>query len=205
MNQTHGWTHKWIEGRNGRALLLFHGTGGNEHDLIPFAEFLDPDASVLSLRGRVDENGALRFFRRFSEGVFDQENLREETEALAQFLIEAGRDYGIDPTQTIAVGFSNGANMAASLLLRHPEHLAGALLLRAMPTFVPDPIPDLRGRRVFIASGERDPMVTQDQADALARLFETSGAEVDHVWVPGGHNLTKRELERAREWLTVLP
>lgn len=205
MNQAHGWTHKRIEGQNGRTLLLFHGTGGNEHDLVPFAEFLDPDASVLSLRGRIDENGALRFFRRFSEGVFDLENLRHETEALAHFLIDADREYGIDPTQTIAVGFSNGANMAASVLLRHPERLAGAILLRAAPTFDPDPVPDLRGRRVFIASGERDPMVTRDQADALARLFATSGAQVDHVWVPGGHSLTKRELEQARDWLRALP
>lgn len=205
MNQAHGWTHQWIEGQNGRTLLLFHGTGGNEHDLIPFAEFLDPDASVLSLRGRIDENGALRFFRRISEGVFDQESLLEETEALAQFLADAAADDRIDPARTIAVGFSNGANMASSLLLRHPERLAGAVLLRGLPPFNPHPAPDLRGRSVFIASGERDPMVSLDQAEGLARLFESSGATVEHVWVPGGHHLTKGELERARAWLMDLP
>src|SRR5689334_19570676 len=120
--------HRWVAGKSGRTLLLLHGTGGDENDLIPLGETIDPEANLLSVRGRVDENGSNRFFRRFAEGVFDYENMKSETAALATWLKEASASLGFDPEQVYAVGFSNGANMAASLLLTHPELLRGAFL-----------------------------------------------------------------------------
>jgi predicted esterase len=194
--------HRWIPGTSGPTLLLLHGTGGDENDLLPLGRTLDPDANLLSPRGRVDESGANRFFRRIREGVFDQENMRQETEALAGFLKSAAEEYGFDPEGVYAVGFSNGANIAASLLLRHPELLRGGFLMRAMVPFEPEFPPDLLGTRVLLASGEQDPMVSRAQAERLAFILVEGGADVEHLWVPGGHNLTKQEIEHAKKWLS---
>ncbi len=196
--------HTWIPAQDPattRTLLLLHGTGGDENDLIPLGQTLDPNAHLLSPRGRVDEQGANRFFRRIREGVFDQENMRQETEALAGFIAKAAKEYDFDRSEVFGVGFSNGANMAASLMLRHPESLRGAFLMRAMVPFEPDPIPPLSGKRVLISSGESDPMVSRDQAERLAAILVQGGADIEHLWLPTGHNLTRQELELAKQWL----
>jgi phospholipase/carboxylesterase len=197
--------HKWLPGTSSRTLLLLHGTGGDENDLIPMGQTLDPSANLLSVRGRVDEQGAHRFFRRFGEGNFDQENMLNETEALASFLSTASAEYGFDAEQVYAVGFSNGANIGASLLLRHPEALRGAFLIRAMVPFEPESPPALMGTRVLISSGEFDPMVPRANAERLAAILVQGGADVEHVWAAVGHNLTRQELEHGREWLSRSP
>jgi|SRR5579862_2095189 len=197
--------HRWTQGTSGRTLLLLHGTGGDENDLIPLGQTLDPAANLLSVRGRVDEHGSNRFFRRIREGMFDQENMRLETEALAEFLRTAAESYRFDPEQVFAVGFSNGANMAASLMLRYPELLRGGFLMRAMVPFEPTNPPALGGIRVLLASGESDPMVTRAQAERLAMILVEGGADVEHLWVPTGHNLTRQELDEARKWFSQIP
>jgi phospholipase/carboxylesterase len=193
--------HRWIPGSSSRTLLLLHGTGGDENDLIPLGQTLDPTANLLSVRGRVDEHGSNRFFRRFQEGVFDQENMRSETEALADFLRWAAREYRFDPEQVFAVGFSNGANMGVSLLLRHPELLRGGIFIRAMVPFEPETPPALMGTRVLISSGELDAMVPRQDAERLAAILVEGGADVEHLWVPVGHQLTRQEIDRAKAWL----
>jgi phospholipase/carboxylesterase len=158
-------------------------------------------ANLLSPRGRVDENGANRFFRRIREGVFDLENMQQETEALADFLRDAAIQYKFDPEEVYAVGFSNGANIAVSLLLRYPELLKGAFLMRAMVPFEPETPPALMGTRVLLASGEFDPMVPRANAERLAFILVQGGADVEHLWVQVGHNLTRQELEHAKLWI----
>jgi len=192
--------HRWLAGTGEKTLLLLHGTGGDENDLIPLGQTLDPAASLLSVRGRVDENGSNRFFRRIAEGVFDLENMREETDSLAAFVSQAAAKYGFDLDQLYAAGFSNGANMAASLMLRHPEALRGAFLMRAMVPFEPSSPPALTGTRVLITSGESDPLVTRGQAERLANILREGGAEVEHLWVHAGHNLARGELVEAKRW-----
>src|SRR5579862_4195602 len=196
MAQETSFHHRWVKGTSERTLLLLHGTGGNEDDLISLGQTLDPDANLLSPRGRVDENGSNRFFRRIREGVFDQEDMKQETDALAAFLRWASEEYGFDPEQVFVVGFSNGANMGVSLLLRYPELLRGAFLMRAMVPFEPDVTPGLMGIRVLLASGEFDPMVPRDNAERLATILVQGGADVEHLWAPVGHNLTRQELDR---------
>jgi phospholipase/carboxylesterase len=193
--------HIWNPGTKSRTLLLLHGTGGDENDLIPVGKTLDPDANLLSVRGRVDENGANRFFRGFGEGVFDQENMRQVTAALAEFIGAASLRYGFDTKNLFAVGFSNGANIGASLLMRHPEVLAGGVLIRAMVPFEPSSPVDLAGVRLLLSSGAYDPMVPRAAAERLAAIFVQGGADVEHVWAPVGHNLTREELDHARDWL----
>lgn len=180
------------------TVLALHGTGGTETDLVPLALDLFPGANVLAPRGRVSENGANRFFRRLSEGVFDLENLRQETAALAEFVGESSAKYKFDPEQVVALGYSNGANIAASLLLSRPEILQGAILLRAMTPFTPETLPDLSGKAVFLAAGRQDPMVPKANVDALARMLETSRAEVTLRFENAAHNLTRLEIEAAR-------
>jgi phospholipase/carboxylesterase len=198
--------HRYIPGANADSpvLLLLHGTGGNEEDLIPLGQQLLPGAAILSLRGRVSENGMPRFFRRFAEGVFDLEDLRLQTDALAEFITAAREEYGLSQNKVIAVGYSNGANIASSLMLRHPEHLVGAVLLRAMVPFRPDRAPDLSPASVFIGSGERDPIVPRSNAEELAGIFRSAGAQVTTHWYKGGHELSRGDLEAAKAWLTQL-
>ncbi len=183
------------------TVLALHGTGGSENDLIPLAQDLFPGASVLSPRGHISEGGAARFFKRFGEGRFDLENLREETENLAKFVEDSSQKYDFDPQNVVALGYSNGANIAASLLLAQPETLSGAILLRAMTPFTPQKFPDLRDRPVFLAAGRQDPIVPMENVDALARMLETARADVTLRFENAAHNLTGAEIEAARAFI----
>lgn len=197
-----GFAHRW-EPRPGsaRTLLLLHGTGGDEHDLIPLGDLLDPAANLLSPRGQVLEHGMPRFFRRLAEGVFDVEDLTARTHQLADFVGAAGDTYGFAAAGVTAVGFSNGANVAAAMLLLRPGVLRQAILLRAMVPLEPAPLPALHGTRVFLAAGERDPIIPPSNTARLAELLEAAGAEVSLRWSPAGHQLTRDDVDASREWL----
>lgn len=202
--------HRYIPpSRNGElagstTLLLLHGTGGDENDLIPLGRALLPGAAMLSPRGKVTEQGAARFFRRIAAGVFDQEDLKLRTEELADFVEAAKRTYELDPHGVVAVGFSNGANIASSILLRRPGVLRGAVLLSPMVPFEPETLPELSGTSVFIGAGRNDPMVKQEEVERLAAMLRDAGADVTVHWQPGGHTVTADELEAARDWIARL-
>ena len=193
--------HNYIPGsdRTRPPLLLLHGTGGDENDLVPFGQRLAPGAALLSPRGKVSERGASRFFRRLAEGVFDLEDLAARTGELAEFIERARKTYGL--AKPIALGFSNGANIAASLLLTRPDVLAGAVLLRAMTPFEPKTLPDLTGMPVLMLSGAADPLVEPEDREKLADMLSIAGAEVTHEIVPAGHNLSARDMAAAEAWL----
>jgi len=197
-----GYLHVWQPGEAGApTLLLLHGTGGTEHDLVDLGRSLVPRAHLLSPRGNVDERGMNRFFRRLSEGVFDQADLARRTQDLAAFVRDASGSYRFDPARVVAVGFSNGANIAASLLLAGTGVLAGAVLLAPMVPFVPDPLPALDSVPVFIGAGRADPMVPVAGTEQLAALLAASGARVETFWHPGGHQLARAEIESAQVFL----
>ena len=187
------------------TLLLLHGTGGNEDDLLPLGRHLAPDANLLSPRGKVLENGMPRFFRRLAMGVFDVDDLRRRTQELGDFVAHAARVYGFATDSVVAVGYSNGANIAASLLLLRPEVLRAAALLHAMVPLEPDVLPDLGGTDVLVTGGMHDPMVPGDQTEALARMLSAAGADVELEIGSGGHELTPRELEVASRWVAGVP
>lgn len=186
------------------TLLLLHGTGGNERDLLPLGRSLAPGAALLSPRGKVLENGMPRFFRRLAEGVFDLDDLRFRTQELTDFVEAASAVYSFDPSKVIAVGYSNGANIAASILLLRPRLLAGAVLFRPMVPLVPETLPDLSGISVFISAGRVDPIVPQEQTERLVTLLQDCGADVTLHWQNGGHTLSAQEVDEAKEWLSDL-
>jgi phospholipase/carboxylesterase len=197
-----GFIHRWEPGdRNGPTLLLLHGTGGTEHDLIDLGRSLAPTANLLSPRGQVSERGMNRFFRRLAEGVFDLDDLARRTGDLRAFVAQASPTYGFDPAKVVAVGFSNGANIAGSLVLSGSRSLAGAVLLAPMVPFVPDPVPDLGGIPVFVGAGRNDPLVPEAGTEHLVQLLTAGGAAVETFWHPGGHNLTRAEVDAAKSWL----
>lgn len=187
-------------------LLLLHGTGGNEHDLLRFGRALAPGAALLSPRGDVNEGGALRFFARLAEGVFDPQEIIGRTHALGDFLSAATSRYGLDPLRLVAVGFSNGANIAATLLLLRPETLGGAVLLRSMVVLDQPAAPGtLTGKRVLLCSGSTDPLVPADHPARLAELLRAGGAEVKTQSIPASHALTPGDLAAAQSWLGGRP
>lgn len=186
------------------TLLLLHGTGGDENSLVALGQSLAPGAGLLSPRGKVSENGASRFFRRLAEGILDQEDLAVRTTELAAFIGAAATTYGFDSGRVVAVGFSNGANIAASMVFRNPSVLRGAALLSPMLPFEPPTLPDLTGTDIFIGAGQVDPMVPAGQVEQLASLYEGAGATVTLHWDAGGHQITRPEVEAARTWLNGL-
>jgi phospholipase/carboxylesterase len=198
-----GFDHRFVpaEGDDSITLLLLHGTGGDEDALLPLGRMLDERAAFLSPRGKILENGAPRFFRRHAEGVFDHEDLVYRTHELAEFVEAGTSEYDLDPGRVFAVGFSNGANIAASLLLLHPGLLAGAMLLRAMVPFEPETTPDLSETPVYLAAGRSDQIVPPESSERLAELLREAGAEVTLDWQPGGHSINRAEIEAARDWL----
>ncbi|HEY1311138.1 MAG TPA: alpha/beta hydrolase [Pseudolabrys sp.] len=183
-------------------LLLLHGTGGDENDLVPLGERLSPGSALLSPRGKVLENGMPRFFRRLAEGVFDQADVKLRTAELAEFIAAARKQYGVEAP--VAVGFSNGANIAASLLLTKPDVLRGAVLLRAMLPFEPPSPRNLAGKPILLLSGANDPMVSAAGSDRLAAVLQAAGAALNHKVLPTGHNLTQNDLTTAGYWLEQL-
>jgi phospholipase/carboxylesterase/glyoxalase family protein len=197
------YVHRYVppKAEDSRTLLLLHGTGGDENDLIPLGEMLAPDAGFLSPRGTVLERGAARFFKRLAEGVFDLPDLHARTKELVAFVEAAAVQYGFDPKQVIAVGFSNGANIAASTLLSSPGTLSSAVLFRPMVPFIPDNAVSLVGTRVFIGAGEGDPIVPAAHSERLAELLQICGADVTLTWQPGGHTLTRADVAAAYDWL----
>jgi phospholipase/carboxylesterase len=191
------------------TLLLLHGTGADEHDLLPLGRFLAPTARKLSPRGKVLEHGMPRWFRRHAEGVFDTEDLIARTHELADLLPAAASTYGFALEQLVAAGFSNGANIAASTLLLRPGALRAALLFAPMVPLrtgqLPDGrLPDLSTTAVFLAAGRRDPICSPEEAEELATMLADAGAAVELVWHEGGHELTRPVAERAAAWLTDL-
>lgn len=199
-----GFIHQFISASSPQSadtLLLLHGTGGDENDLLPLGRMLAPDANLLSPRGKVLENGMPRFFRRLSEGVFDVPDLIARTHALADFIHAATDAYGLDAARITAVGFSNGANIAAALLLLRPGALKSAVLLHAMVPLVPDTLPDPAGTRVFLGAGRQDPIASPEETERLAALLRRAGVDVTVHWQPGGHSLTREEALAAAEWL----
>jgi phospholipase/carboxylesterase len=206
MNHTStAFVHRFVAGTLPGAipLLLLHGTGGNEEDLLPLGRAIAPGAPLLSPRGQVLENGMPRFFRRLAEGVFDEADIRARAQDLAGFVAETMERYDLGPVPPIALGFSNGANMAAAMLLLHPGSLSGALLLRPMVPLVPDQTPRLHDVRVLIAAGRQDPIARPEQSQALADLLAGAGADVTLRWINAGHSLTREDLEAAGRWMTA--
>jgi phospholipase/carboxylesterase len=199
-----GFVHRYEPGESGRTILLLHGTGADEHDLIPLGRVVAPGAALLSPRGQVLENGMPRFFRRLAMGVFDVEDLKRRTDDLAAFVEAAAARYAFDLGSTVALGYSNGANIAASLLLSRPGLVRAAALLHAMVPFRPDPAPRLDGTRVLLTGGARDPMIPSDQTEELARILRDCGADVELELQPGGHELTPAEAERVHLWIERL-
>jgi phospholipase/carboxylesterase len=196
-----GFAHRFIPGRNAaRApLLLLHGTGGDEHDLLPLAERIAPERTILSPRGKVNEQGLTRFFRRSPDGVWDVEDFRRRTVELADFVRRACAAYRL--ARPVALGYSNGANIAWSLLLADRALLAGAILLRAMAPFDPRPLPDLQGTPVLLVAGEYDELIAVERAADLAALLREAGAQVSYEVLRAGHGLTERDLSLAADWL----
>jgi predicted esterase len=203
-----GFVHRYLppeagaELAGGTTLLLLHGTGGDENDLLPLGRSLLPGAGMLSPRGKVLERGAPRFFRRLAEGVFDQEDLARRTEELAQFIEAAATTYSLERDGMVGVGFSNGANIAGSLLLRKPGLLRGAVLLSPMLPYEPDALPDLGGTAVFIGAGQNDPIAPAEQVERLASMLREAGADVTVHWQNAGHTVTKDELDAAQRWMS---
>lgn len=193
--------NRYLPGKTGRTLLLLHGTGGDESSMIPIAKSIDQEASIFAVRGRVLENGMPRFFKRFAEGVFDIEDLKFRADELANFLVDASHIHGFSLKSLVALGYSNGANMGASLLLLRPEVVGGAILLRPTLPLVPQSTPDLTGKSVFISAGTRDSMTPREKTAQLQDLLRVAGADVTTNWEEAGHSLTREEIERARSWL----
>lgn len=192
--------HQFIKGTTETTLVLLHGTGGTEQDLIPLARILAPKANILTLRGDVLENGMSRFFRRHAEGVLDLEDLKKQTERFLTFLDDATTEYGIDRGKMIPLGYSNGANLIGSALYRQNGFHA-SLLFHPM---VPDrslTLPDLAGANVFISAGERDPICPKTETEELTSTLRGAGADVELFYHGGGHELRMEEVEAARAWL----
>ena len=185
------------------VLLLLHGTGGDEQDLLPLGEALAPGAALLSPRGKVVERGMPRFFRRLAEGVFDVDDLKQRAGELAEFVESAAGRYGFERQRVIAVGLSNGANIASAVLLLHPTVLSGAVLYRGMVPLVPDPLPAITSQ-VLISNGRADPLVSPEETERLADLLRRAGANVDLWWSAAGHQLTEADVNTGRDWLSRL-
>ena len=203
MTQNQSFIHRFEPAARLEAppLLLLHGTGGDENDLLPLGRAVSPGSALLSVRGQVLERGMPRFFRRLAEGVFDEEDVVRRAHELAGFVNDARKRYGI--AAPIALGYSNGANIAAAMLLLRPTALDGGLLVRAMVPLSTPPKTDLTGKPVLILSGLRDPIIPSENGEALAAMLRDAGADVDRRVVPVGHELSQADLSLAREWIAA--
>ncbi len=195
--------HVFIQGSNDQTLLMLHGTGGTEHDLLGLAKEIDPEANVLSVRGNVLENGMPRFFRRIADGVFDMEDLRFRTDELYDYVNEAAVEYGFNRANVVAIGYSNGANIAAAMMYYKDNALRGALLHHPM---VPDReanLPSLQGIDVWIGAGTNDFMCPPHESEDLQAMLKAAGANVHVDWFNYGHQLTTPEVQAAKQWYTT--
>jgi len=200
-----GFHHVFEPGRSAWTLLLLHGTGGDERDLLGLGRELAPGAALLSPRGNVLEGSMPRFFRRLAVGQLDIPDLLARTDELAGFVAAARAAYALDAARIVALGLSNGANIAASMLLRRPEVLRGAALLRPMLPYEPPAPPDLAGTSVLVCAGGRDPYSSLEQVRRLVEILGAGGADVAlHIEPQAGHGLTEGDLEQARTWLSAL-
>ena len=195
--------HRFIRGATHRTLVLLHGTGGNENDLLPLGRAIDADASILSPRGKILENGAPRFFRRLAEGVFDEGDVIVRAHELATFVSAAAKTYDFDEGAAVAVGYSNGANIASAMILLGLLNLRGAILFRPMLPLSRVPNNSLENFAILLCGGRFDSIATSEQVDALAELFRQRGAEVELRPQPSGHKLTNGDIEAARDWLAA--
>jgi phospholipase/carboxylesterase len=201
MSGTEDFIHKFVPGTSERTLILLHGTGGTESDLIDLGRALDPEAALLSPRGKVLENGMPRFFRRLAEGVFDEEDLIFRTHELADFIQAAAQQYGFSQNQAVAIGYSNGANIAGSILLLLRDTFQGAALLRPMVPLIPENLPELKGAPVLVAAGNFDPIVPVENARELVSLLRRSGADVTAFFENASHGLTETTVLTVKRWL----
>ena len=194
----------FIKGVNTKlpTLFMLHGTGGTEHDLVPVARLISPDSSILSVRGNVLENGMPRFFKRLSEGVFDEEDLKRRTEELQIYLNDASIKYGFDRKNVVAVGYSNGANIAASMLFHYQNVVRGAILHHPMVPIRAMDLPTMAGLPVFIGAGVNDPICLSTETEELSSILKDAGADVVVHWEENGHQLTHSEVEAAKVWFS---
>jgi len=206
MTEDLGFIHRFVPAEDptsGETLIVLHGTGGNENDLIGIGQTIAPGAAILSPRGNVLENGAPRFFKRLAEGVFDPKEVRSRAEELARFIHAAITKYGLDATRLYTLGYSNGANVASTVMFIDPGLIQGAILFRPMFVFEPVEQNDLSGSSVFISAGRMDPIVPVSSVERLAQLFESRHAEVIVKWQLAGHNLVPSEVREATDWLAL--
>ena len=206
MSATGLYVHRFVPARNASTatLLLLHGMGGDESDLIPLGRTLAPDAALLSPRGKVLENGLTRFFRRFPGNVFDVDDLKFRAQELAEFVQGASASYQFDPGNVIALGFSNGANMAAAISLLQPDLLRAAILFCSLVPLVPERKPELVGKSFFVGAGRTDPIVPSQETERLVALLQGAGAEVTVQWQPGGHLISDRQVQAVKNWLSLI-
>jgi phospholipase/carboxylesterase len=206
VSESLGFVHEWVPAQRTDAptLLLLHGTGADERDLLPLGRMLAPGAALLSPRGNVDEHGMHRFFRRLAEGVFDEEDVVRRAGELAGFVEAAGAAYGFDPARTVAVGFSNGANIAAATMLLHPDVLRSGILLAPMPPLAEPPAADLSSSAAFLGAGRRDPIGPPELVERLAAELTDRGASVTVRFHHGGHEAPREVVTAASDWLHKL-
>jgi len=201
-----GFIHRFVAAENSTSvetLIVLHGTGGTEDDLIGIGHVIAPGAAILSPRGNVLENGAPRFFKRLAEGVFDPKEVRSRGQELARFIHATISRYALDPGHIFALGYSNGANIASTVMFIEPGLIQGAILFRPMVVFEPEERGDLSGSGIFISAGRMDPIVPVSSVERLAELFESSHAEVTVKWQLAGHNLVPSEVREAADWLAL--
>jgi len=206
MTEDLGFTHRFVradDSSSGETLLVLHGTGGNENDLVGIGQTVAPGAAILSPRGNVLENGAPRFFKRLAEGVFDPQEVRSRAEELTRFIRAAIAKYDLDASRIYALGYSNGANIASTVMFIEPRLLQGAVLFRPMLVYEPEEQGDLTGASVFISAGRIDPIVPVKSVERLAKLFQSSQAEVTLKWQQTGHNLVPGDVREAADWLAL--
>jgi predicted esterase len=201
-----GFVHRFLPSEDPASrdtLLALHGTGGDENDLISLGQTIAPGAAILSPRGNVLENGAPRFFKRLAEGVFDPHEVRSRAEELARFIEAAIARYALDPERIFALGYSNGANAASTVMLTQPGLVKGAILLRPMFVYEPEKRADLSGSSVFISAGRMDPIVSSRSVERLVELLQSARAKVTLKWQMVGHNLVSSEVSEAAAWLAL--
>jgi predicted esterase len=205
VNDDFGFIHRFVPGEDAsvETLLVLHGTGGNENDLIGIGQAIAPGAAILSPRGNVLENGAPRFFKRIAEGVFDPKEVRSRGEELARFIRAAAVTYRLDPSRIFALGYSNGANIASTVMLIEPGAIQASILLRPMVVYQPPEKSDLSGSSVFISAGRMDPIVPTASVEQLAKLFRSANADVTLKWQLAAHNLVPTEVREAAEWFAL--